>query len=98
MKVFEVLKNNVGAPSSEELERALRGANWSYEYDPNPMAFAKGHSYMQLLENMVYQFWKVNPDKANELWKKHCPQAVDGTPSFILRLQAQELAPCRTSS
>jgi hypothetical protein len=91
MKLFEVLRKDLTPLSERELVARLRDFDWKYEFSNNSRVQAKGQRELELLENQVYQLWKQEPEKAVALWHAHCPWAAKGTtPSFIMRLEAQE--------
>ncbi len=92
MKVFEILRNDILPPSEKELVAALKKMNWNYEFADDDFDRKRGEKMMEHLENMVYQSYKIDPEKTLELWKKLCPYAkkLDESviPDFILRFQA----------
>ena len=91
MKVFEILRSNESAITEEALITQLKKFDWQYEFAEDARRQRKGHQQMNVLENMVYQLWKSNPEKAVHLWNTYSPYGNDGiTPSFILRLQSQD--------
>lgn len=93
MKVFEILRDDVKSVTEEQIVERMQRFDWKYEFSDDVSRIAAGLREMELIENMVYQFWKQNPDKAVALWWEHSDGApADRTivPSFILRLQAQE--------
>jgi hypothetical protein len=90
MKVFEVLRKDLDAISEEEIASRLNRFNWDYEFQPN---LRKNLKELEILENLVYQVWKKNPEKAVQIWNENTPYSQkDKTivPSFIFRLQAQD--------
>jgi CRISPR/Cas system-associated protein Csm6 len=92
MKVFEILRNDVKLVSEQQVAERLKNFDWKYEFSDDTSRMVRGEREMQVLENIVYQFWKTNPDKAVALWNKYQPGVTnpDIVPSFIFRLQAQE--------
>lgn len=93
MKVFEILRDDVKSVTEEQIVERMQRFDWKYEFSDDVSRIATGLREMELIENMVYQFWKQNPDKAVALWWENSDGApADRTivPSFILRLQAQE--------
>ena len=91
MKLFEVLRKDLTPLSERELVGRLRDFDWKYEFSTSSQAQARGEKELQLLENQIYLLWKQEPEKALSLWTSFCPWAVAGsTPSFIMRLEAQE--------
>jgi hypothetical protein len=90
MKVFEVLRKDLDAISEEEIASRLSRFNWDYEFQPN---LRKNLKELEILENLVYQVWKKNPEKAVQLWNENTPYSQNDktiVPSFIFRLQAQD--------
>jgi hypothetical protein len=93
MKVFEILRDDVKTVTEQEVIARMRAFNWSYEYDESFARQAWGARELELIENMVYQLWKNEPDRAVQIWNENVDTApADKTvvPSFIFRLQAQE--------
>jgi hypothetical protein len=96
MRVFEILRDDVEAVSEAVLTEKLASFDWKYEYADDLNRQTRGLRQLALLENMVYQFWKQEPDKAIALWNKfsgadkHAGFDAQTMPSFILRLQSQE--------
>ncbi len=93
MKVFEVLSADVPALTEEAIIARLKKADWHYEFADDLNRQKRGAKEMELLENIVYKFWKQNPQRATLLWNTYCPSSpVDKTvePSFIHRLEIQE--------
>lgn len=88
MKVFEILQTK--APVNEnELIYKLKNCDWNYEYSMDERRQRRGHEAMAKLEMQVYELWKQNPAKAEQLWNEYSPFKTSMTPSFILRLEAQ---------
>lgn len=91
MKVFEILRTDITAPSDSELASILGKVDWGYEFSDNERTIARGKKMMEQVENMVYQSFKVNPTKTMTLWRKYCPWAkkLDESvlPDFIQRFQ-----------
>ena len=91
MKVFELFK-----PASEEISESvivekLKNFDWKYEFSDDISRITWGLREMQLIENLIYKFYKSNPEKAVELWNNNSPEAPSDktvVPSFIVRLQA----------
>lgn len=93
MKVFEILRDDVKSVTEEQIVERMQRFDWKYEFSDDVSRIATGLREMELIENMVYQFWKQNPDKAVALWWENSDGAPEDrtiVPSFILRLQAQE--------
>jgi hypothetical protein len=93
MKVFEILRDDVKSGTEEQIVERMQRFDWKYEFSDDVSRIATGLREMELIENMVYQFWKQNPDKAVALWWEHSDAAPSDrtiVPSFILRLQAQQ--------
>lgn len=91
MKVFEILRDDVALVGEEQLEKRLASFDWKYEFSDDTFRLAKGQQELELIENLVYRFWKKEPSKAISLWNKYAGvQEQDSVPSFIYRLQAQE--------
>lgn len=92
MLVFEILRNDIPVPSEQELILLMKRIDWSYEYSDSEYSKSRGAKMMEQLENMMYQYYKVNPSSAMKLWTKHCPYAksLDESviPDFILRFDA----------
>ena len=93
MKVFEILRNDVKVLTEQQVIDRMKRFDWMYEFSDNAAQLSAGNRELELIENMVYQLWKINPDKTVQLWNTHCPDTpTDKTivPSFILRLKAQD--------
>ena len=91
MKVFEILQQ-CPPVSEENLINSLKGFDWKYEFSDDNRRQQRGHKAMNILENMVFQFWKTDPNRAIELWNSYSPYGKDGvTPSFIIRLESQDV-------
>lgn len=94
MKVFELLRDDIPVPTEAELCAALAKMNWSYEFDDSEYVRRSGQKMMEKIENMVYQSYKVNPNKTMEIWNKYCPwsERLDEVvvPDFIFRFGAME--------
>ena len=94
MKVFEILRDDIPVPSEVELRAALSKVNWSYEFDESEYVRRAGQRVMEKIENMVYQSYKVDPQKTMEIWKNYCPwsKKLDEAviPDFIFRFEAME--------
>lgn len=94
MRVFELLRDDITAPSDAELVSMLKTVNWNYEFDDNERVRTRGAKMMEQIENSVYQAFKVNPDKTLNIWKTFCPWAkkLDESiiPDFIQRFQTIE--------
>jgi len=93
MKVFEILRPEIKpAPKSYIVER-MQKFNWKFEFSDEVWKIKDNLREMEVIENLVYQHWKENPDEAVEMWWKYGEKAPFDktlTPSFILRLKAQE--------
>lgn len=91
MRVFEILRTDVAAPSDSELASLLKTVNWNYDFDDNDRVRIRGAKVMEQVENSVYQAFKVNPEKTLATWRKFCPWAkkLDESviPDFIQRFQ-----------
>ena len=93
MKVFEILYGNIPQLTVEDIAARLRSFDWKYEYSDDLSRIASGNKQLELLENMVYQLWKKNPEEAILLWNKNTPLATEDisvVPSFIYRLANQD--------
>jgi hypothetical protein len=93
MKVFEILRDDIKSVTEEQIVERMQRFDWKYEFSDDVSRIATGLREMELIENMVYQFWKQNPEKAVSIWWEHSDGAPEDrtiVPSFILRLQAQE--------
>jgi len=93
MKVFEVLHTDLPQVSEEQILARLKSFDWQYEFAEDFRRISSGNRELELLENMVYQLWKTQPERAVSIWNEHCqsaPADKTATPSFILRLQLQE--------
>ncbi len=91
MKVFEILRTDVGNFSDQEIISRLKSFDWGYEFKPHNK---KALRELELLENIIYQKWKKNPEQAIKLWNENTPYAPEDktiTPSFIFRLQSQDI-------
>lgn len=91
MKVFEILRTDVVALSDQEIVSRLKSFDWGYEFKPHNK---KTLRELELLENIIYQKWKKNPDRAVKLWNENVPYSPDDkstVPSFIFRLQSQDI-------
>ena len=71
MKVFEILRDDVKTVTEEEIVERLRRFDWKFEFSEDVSSITAGFLEMELIENMVYQFWKQNPDRAIALWWEH---------------------------
>ena len=91
MKVFEILRNDASPISEQEVVRRLRTFDWSYEFSGDTHRYRSGARQLELLENMVYELWKIDKDVAVRAWNDNAPDVQDktATPSFIFRLEAQ---------
>lgn len=94
MKVSEVLQDEVVPVTEEQVVARLKTADWRYEFSDDFRRISSGQREMQVIESMVFRFWKQNPDRAIAMWNEHCPFTKDvdkaTVPSFIYRLQSQE--------
>lgn len=93
MKVFELFKQPAEEISEQVIVDRLKNFDWKYEFSEDVSRIAWGIREMQLIESLVYKFYKADPVKAVELWNSNSPQApADKTvvPSFILRLAATD--------
>lgn len=93
MKVFEILYGAVPQITEEDIANRLRNFDWKYEYSDDLTRIASGNKQLELLENMVYQLWKKEPEKAMRLWNENTPLAtpdISVVPSFIFRLANQD--------
>jgi hypothetical protein len=93
MKVFEILRNDTPAATEQQIIERMKGFDWKYEFAEDDRRVKRGQKELELLENLVYQFWKINPDRAVQIWNTYSPglsEANTVVPSFIFRLQAQE--------
>jgi hypothetical protein len=92
MKVFEILRSDVPNITEQEIIEQLKHFNWKYEFSDDSSVVKKGEKQLEMLENIVYKFWKENPKKAVQLWNTYSSGSANltTTPSFIFRLQAQE--------
>lgn len=93
MRVLEVLNTKSKPLSEDKIESRLRNFNWNFEFSEDLMDIANGQRELQVLENLIYQYWKQEPEKAIALWNKTCPyvsESKDAIPSFIYKLQTQE--------
>jgi hypothetical protein len=93
MKVFEILRPEItSAPKSQIVER-MKGFNWKFEFSDEVWKIKENLREMEVIENLVYQHWKKNPDEAVEMWWEYGEKSSfdkSVTPSFIFRLKAQE--------
>ena len=90
MKVFEILRNDITAVTEEQVAARLKRFNWKYEFSDNATVVTRGARELEELENMVYQLWKQNPERAVKLWNESAPGSCQTEPSFILRLKMQD--------
>lgn len=94
MKVFELLRNNVAMVTEQQIIDKLRVFDWQYEFSEDARRVSRGSRELELLENMIYNLWKTNPVRAVQIWNENAPgfqSAKVVMPSFIFRLQSQEL-------
>ena len=94
MKVFEILRSDISAVSEQQIVERMRSFDWKYEFSDNVRQLAYGAKELEIIENMTYQLWKKNPERAVALWNSNAPNMpsdLSATPSFIYRLQAQEV-------
>jgi hypothetical protein len=93
MKLLEVLRRDVKPVSEEQVILRLQAFDWRYEFADDFRRISAGQREMQVIENIVYQLWKINPARAVQIWNEHCPYVHEDksrTPSFIYRLQSQD--------
>lgn len=93
MLVLEVLCKEVKPVSEQEVIKRLSAFDWGYEFADDFRRISNGQRELQIIENIVYQLWKINPDKAVQLWNEFCPYVCEDkmtTPSFIFKLQWQD--------
>lgn len=93
MKVFDILRKESQSLTEGQIINRLKTFDWKYEFSDNVSRMARGQLEHELIENMVYQFWKKNPDRAIAIWNEHSEErASDKTtvPSFILRLASKD--------
>lgn len=94
MKVFEILRNDVKQVNEAQVLERMKNFDWKYEFSDNVSRITWGNRELEIIENMVYQLWKKAPDRAVQIWNDNSGEGLQGntiTPSFILRLQSQEL-------
>jgi len=94
MKVFELLRTDVPNITEQQVIERLKGFDWKYEFSENISHITWGMRELELIENLVYQVWKKNPESAINIWNEHSPEGTGNksiVPSFILRLQSQDV-------
>ena len=93
MKVFEILHGDIANVSEEQIVNRLKKLDWKYEFSDDFYRASIGKREMELVENMVYRFWKKEPERAVAVWWENSPiSPSDKTvvPSFILALGSQD--------
>lgn len=93
MKVFEILRDDVKAVTEQQVIDRMAGFDWKYEFSDDVSRITCGSRELELIENMVYRLWKMDPDRAVRVWNENCPDSPSDktiAPSFIFRLQNQE--------
>lgn len=93
MKVFEILRPDMPALSESQIINKLRSFNWKYEYLDSTFLKNRANDELAIIENAIYKLWKQDKQKAVSLWNTHSgtsPIDKTVTPSFILRLDAQD--------
>lgn len=93
MKVSEVLSTEIPQITEEQILSRIKKIDWRYEFSDDIRRLSSGQREMEMIENSVYEFWKLNPTRAVEIWNEHCPFVPadkTATPVFILRKQLQE--------
>lgn len=93
MKVFEIFRNDVEEVSEQHIIDRIKKFDWKYEFSEDISKLAWGNRELELIENLVYKFWKKNPEQAVAIWNENSPESPQDksiTPSFILRLQSQD--------
>ena len=91
MKVFELFKSASEEISENVIVEKLKNFDWKYEFSDDISRITWGLREMQLIENLIYKFYKSNPEKAVALWNNNSPEAPSDKsviPSFIVRLEA----------
>ena len=90
MKVFELLNNNVDEITEEQVANRMKNFDWKYEFSDDVSRITWGIREMQIIESMVYKFYKQKPESAVALWNNMSPMApADKTvvPSFLIRMK-----------
>jgi hypothetical protein len=93
MKVFEILRPEIKPASKTQIVERMKKFDWKFEFSDDVGKIRDNLCELEVVENLVYQYWKKNPDEAVEMWWKYGEKAKfdrSVTPSFILRLKAQE--------
>ena len=94
MKVFELLRQDVIEVTEKQLVDRLKNFDWNYEFSESLTKQVTGSKELELIENLVYHFWKKDPNTAIQIWNKYSPLGKlsedNSIPSFIFRLQAQD--------
>ena len=93
MKVFEILRNDVAVVTEDAVVERMKRFDWKYEFSDDVTKLAWGQRELELIENMVYQLWKKEPEKTVAMWNTKSPEGSEDktiVPSFIIRLQEQE--------
>lgn len=93
MKVFEILRDDVPLVTEEQVIDRMKSFDWKYEFSDDVSRITWGMRELEIIENMVYQLWKNNPEKAVQIWNEHSaasPSDKSVEPSFIFRLAEQE--------
>lgn len=93
MKVFEILRSDIKNISESDIKERMKKFNWNYEFQEDSRSMGKSIKELELIENMIYQLWKKDPENAVKLWNENSPysaQDKNTVPSFIFRLQAQD--------
>ena len=91
MKVFEILHG--GPVAADDLATRIRAFDWNCEFSDDLSRFTASRKELGILENQVYQLWKIDPELAVRAWNENVPHPtsdVTATPSFIFRLEAHE--------
>lgn len=93
MKVFEIFRTAVDEVSEQHIIERIKKFDWKYEFSEDISKLTWGNRELQLIENLVYKLYKLHPEKAVAIWNEHSPESPQDksiTPSFILRLAAQD--------
>lgn len=93
MKVFEILRPEAQEVTEQQVIARIKNFDWKSEFSEDVSRITWGMRELELIENMVYQVYKKNPETAINIWNEYSPEGTGDKsiiPSFILRLESQD--------
>ena len=93
MKVSDIFRSNVDEVSEQNVIERIKKFDWKYQFSEDISRLPWGNRELQMIEALVYKFYKLQPEKAVAIWNEHSPESPQDksiTPSFILRLMEQD--------